>query len=148
MTGKADFTPEEWKTVLEAPMSAGMVVVTAAHGGTFREALAVGKAYAEARKEHGQSELLDEILGSRPKVDHTRYRSPEELREHGLQHVKDAVELLSSKATPDELNDYRRFVLTVVEKVANAHREDGVSVSPAEQTAIADISASLGVEAG
>ena len=51
MTGRTDFTPEEWEAILEAPMTAGMIVVTAAHGGTFRETLAIGKAYADARKD-------------------------------------------------------------------------------------------------
>ena len=148
MTGKADFSQEEWETILEAPMSAGMIVVTAAHGGTFRETFAIGKAYAEARKEHGQSELLDELLTSRPKVDHTRYRSFDELKEHGLQHLRDAVDALQRKATADEVDGYRRFVLSVADTVAKAHREDGADVSPAEQTAIDDISGSLGQQAG
>jgi hypothetical protein len=44
MTGKADFTQDEWKLVLEAPPSAGLIVVTAQHGGTFRETVAIAKA--------------------------------------------------------------------------------------------------------
>ncbi|MCW3030814.1 MAG: hypothetical protein JWM66_947, partial [Solirubrobacterales bacterium] len=37
MTKQADFTPEEWTQVLEGPPSAGVLVVTASRGGTFRE---------------------------------------------------------------------------------------------------------------
>jgi hypothetical protein len=144
MTGKADFTPEEWTTVLEGPPSAGLIVVTAQRGGTFRETIAIAKAYAEARQHHGESELLDEIVAAKPKADHTRYHSPEELRQHGLQHLRDAVELLGQKATPEELEAYKRFVLTLADKVANAHREHGTSVSQAEQAAIDEIAASLG----
>ncbi|MFL5822052.1 MAG: hypothetical protein ACJ764_01265 [Solirubrobacteraceae bacterium] len=144
MTGKADFTPEEWKTILEAPVSAGQIVITSASGGMFREAFAVGKAYTEARKQHGESELLDEILGTKPKVDRTHSGSPQEMKEHGLQHLRDAVDALQRKATPDEVDGYRRFVLSLAETVAAAHREDGVSVSKDEQAAIDDISASLG----
>jgi hypothetical protein len=143
MTAKADFTEDEWTTVLQAPPTAALIVITAQKGGTFRETLAMGKAYAEARQQHGESELLDEIVSAKPEVDHRRYRSADELREHGLQHLRDAVELLQRKAAPDEVEGYRRFVLTLVEKVAGAHREDGVAVSPAEQTAIDEISASL-----
>ena len=33
MTGKADFTEEEWKTILEAPPSAGLVVILSDRGG-------------------------------------------------------------------------------------------------------------------
>ena len=144
MTGKADFTEEEWKSVLAGPPSAGMIVVTAQRGGTFRESIAIGKAYTEARKEHGSSELLDEIVTAKPEIDHTRYRSAEELRQSGLQHIRDAVEVLAQKATPDEVDGYRRFVLMLAEKVASAHREEGQAVSEAERAAIDEISASVG----
>ena len=144
MTGKADFTQDEWNLVLEAPPSAGLVVVTAQKGGTFRETVAMAKAYAEARQQHGESELLDEIAAARPERDHTRYHSPEELKQAGLQHVRDAVAVLETKATADEVNDYRRFILTLADRVANAHREHGQSVSDAEQHAIDDITQALG----
>jgi hypothetical protein len=143
MTGKADFTPEEWQVVLEGPPSAGLIVVTAQRGGSFRETIAMAKAYAEARQQHGESELLDEIVSARPQTDHTRYHSLEELKEHGLQHLRDAVQILQRKATPKELEDYKRFVLDLVQRVANAHREGGESVSPAERAAIEEIAASL-----
>ena len=143
MTGKADFTEEEWATILEAPPSAGLIVATAARGGTFRETFAIGKAYVEARKQHGESELLDEIVNAKPEFDHTRYHSPEELKQHGLQHLRDAVELLERKATPDEVEGYRRFVLALADKVASVHREGGASVGDAERAAIAEISTSL-----
>src|ERR1022692_24547 len=103
MTGKADYTPEEWELVLEGPPSAGMIVVTAQRGGTIRETVAIAKSYVEARQQHGASELLDEIVAAKPEVDHTRYPSVEELKQHGLEHLRDAVELLERKATPDEL---------------------------------------------
>jgi hypothetical protein len=147
MTGKADFTEEEWQIVLEGPPSAGLIVVTAQRGGTFRETLAMAKAYVEARKHHGESELLDEIVSAKPELDHTRYHSTEELKEHGLQHLRDAVELLERKATPEELDDYKRFVLNVADKVANAHREGGEKVSAEERTAIDAIATSLGTTA-
>jgi hypothetical protein len=144
MTGKADFTQQEWDLVLEGPPSAGMIVVTAQRGGTIRETLAIAKAYVEARQRHGESELLDEIVAAKPEIDHTRYHSVAELKEHGLQHLRDAVELLERKATPGEVEGYRRFVLTLADKVASAHREGGASVGDAERAAIAEISTSLG----
>jgi hypothetical protein len=121
-----------------------MIVVTAQRGGTIRETIAIAKAYVEARQQHGESELLDEIVAAKPESDHTRYHSVEELKQHGLQHLRDAVELLERKATADEVEGYRRFVLTLANKVANAHREGGASVSEAERTAIDEISQSLG----
>ena len=72
MTTKADFTPQEWELVLEGPPSAGMIVITAQRGGMLRETVSMAKAYAQARQHHGQSELLDEIVAVKPKLDHTR----------------------------------------------------------------------------
>ena len=142
MTTKQDFTPTEWEQILEGPPSAGMLVMTAQHGGMWRETVSMAKAYSEARAQHGQSELLDEIVAAKPKVDHTRYHSPEELKEHTLAHLRDAVALLTDKATPQELEDYKRFVVNLAERVADAHREGGDaegSVSPAERAAIDSI---------
>ena len=145
MTGKADFTQQEWDLVLEGPPSAGMIVVTAQRGGTIRETLAIARAYVEARQQHGESELLDEIVSARPELDRSRYHSAEELKEHGLQSLRDAVGLLERKATPEELDAYKSFVLSLADKVANAHREGGSAeaVSEAERAAIGEISAAL-----
>jgi hypothetical protein len=147
MTTKAAFSPEEWKVVLEGPPTAGMIVVTAARGGAIRETIAMSKAYAEARAQHGASELLDEIVAAKPQVDHARYHSPEELRDSGLARLRAAVALLASKAAAEEVDGYRRFILSLADKVAAAHREEGQSVSPAEAAAIGQIEAALGANA-
>jgi hypothetical protein len=145
MTAKADFTDEEWELILEAPTGAGMMVSTAQRGGTFREALSIGKAYAEARKEHGESELLDEIIAAKPKVDRSHRGSVEELREHSLQQLRDAVALLEQKATPEEVEDYRGFVHALAERVAKAKAEEGSDPeSDAERAVIAQIAEALG----
>jgi hypothetical protein len=52
--------------------------------------------------------------------------------------------LLESKATAEERDDYRHFVLALASKVAAAHREHGQSVSSAEAAAIEQITAALG----
>jgi hypothetical protein len=147
MTTHADFTEEEWDTVLEGPTSAGMIVTTAEHGGTFREVMAMAKVFAEARKEHGSSELLDEIVGHKPETDRTKAHSKEEMKEHGLQRIRDAVALVGDKATGSELGDYRLFIVTLSKRVAAAKKEKGSEdgVSPAEATAISEIEAALGL---
>jgi uncharacterized protein YcaQ len=144
MTAKAAFTPEEWNLVLEGPPSAGLIVIAAAHGGTIRETFAMSKAYVEARAQHGESELLDEVVAAKPHIDHTRYHSPQELKESSLKHISDAAALVQAKATSEELADYRRFVLTVAGKVAAAHKEGGESESAPETEAIHEIAAALG----
>ena len=146
MTTKQAFTPSEWDQILMAPPSAGLMVIMAQRGGTFRETISIGKAYAEARKRHGESELLDEIVAAKPEVDHTRYRSYEELKEHALERLRDAVALLDAKASEQERADYGRFVVSLADTVAAAHREDGHAqnaVSHAEQAAIDSIEQAL-----
>jgi hypothetical protein len=144
VTTKADFSPEDWNLVLEGPPMAGMIVITASSGGTFKETWAMSKAYLEARGQHGESELLDDIVAAKPKSDHTHAHSPQELREHGLGLLRDAVALVASKATEEEVEGYRKFVLFVAQKVAEAHREGGQVVSAPEADAISKISAALG----
>jgi hypothetical protein len=152
VTGKADFTEEEWKQVLQGPPSAGMAVITAQRGGSVRESFSIAKSYTEARKEHGDSELLDEIVSAKPEVDKTRSHSPEELKEHNLQNLRDAVALLEGKATSDEVDQYKRFVVTLAQRVAEAHREgfmglSGERVSDAERQAVEEIAQTLGTDA-
>src|SRR3954465_1893830 len=148
MTAKSDFTDEEWSLVSEGPVTAGMVVLTAQRGGSFRETYAMAKAYTDARSQHGASQLLDEIVSSKPQRDHAHSGSVDELKQHVLGRLREAVALLEAKTTPGEVDDYRRFVLAVAQKVAAAHREDGVDVSPAEQAAIDEIAAALGGRSG
>jgi hypothetical protein len=144
MTGKADFTDEEWTLLREAPTSAGMIVIQADRGGTFRETFSMAKAYTEARKEHGASQLLDDIVSEKPQVDRGHVSSQEELRANLLQHIRDAIALLGQKATPDELAEYRGFVMKVANRVAEAHREGDQQVSDLESQAIAEISEAAG----
>jgi hypothetical protein len=148
MTGKADFTEQEWETVLEAPTSAGLIVSTAQRGGSFRESFSLAKAYAEARAATGASDLMDEIAQSKPKVDRARQGSAEDLREHHLGIIREAVSLLEAKASPEELADYRRFTLGLAERVARAKEESDEPVSDAERAAIDEISAALGEDSG
>jgi hypothetical protein len=143
MTGKADFTEEEWELVREGPPTAGIVAASASRGGSFRESWAIAKAYTEARKARGASELLDDLVADKPKT--KRYASPEEAESEGLERLREAVALLEQKASPGEVTGYRQFTLDVAERAAEAHKEKGetASVSVAEREAIEKIVASL-----
>lgn len=141
MTGKADFTEEEWNTLREGPPSAGMIVLISSKGGSFRETWALAKTFAEARKQHGESELLDALVADKP--DTPRFHTPEEAEEKGLELLRQAVALVQAKA-PDDLDGYKHFVLEVAHRVAEAHKEHGQAVSPEEQEAIGKIESALG----
>jgi hypothetical protein len=144
MTEKSAFTDEEWRAVLEAPPLAGMIVLTAEHGGSIRETFALAKGYAEAQRQQGQSELLDEIVSIKPQFDRKQYDTTEKLHDDGLKRLRDAGAALEGKATPEEIESYRGFVLGLARRVAEAHKEGGQQVSPTEQSALDEIASALG----
>ena len=143
MAAKADFSPEEWKQLVEGPTIAGMIVLTSAGGGTFRETFALAHAWADARKQHGASQLLDELVAEKPAFDRHRYGSTQALHQEGLQGLGETAGLLRTKASSEDLAAYREFVIGVATKVAAAHKEDGQEVSPPEQAALDEIRARL-----
>lgn len=141
MTAKADFTEEEWNVVREGPAAAGVLVLMAQGGGSFRETWALAKSYAEARKQPGQSQLLDELASEKPDVE--RRSTREEQESQGLTGLREAIALLEQKATPEEVEGYRTFVLAVARKVAEAHEEEGQPISAAEQAAIEKVASTI-----
>jgi len=104
--------------------------------------LGAAKTFAEARKQHGESELLDALVAEKPDV--PRYHSAEEAEQAGLSRLAEAVALVQQKATPDELESYKQFTLSVAQRVAEAHEEEGEPVSQAERDAIERIKGTLG----
>src|SRR4051794_4617349 len=123
MTARTDFTVEEWQVLRNGPPSAALLVAAAQRGGTVRESLALAEAYALERGDRRHGHLLEEIVSWTPEVGRMRYGSVEELREQSTQNIRDAVELLREKATPAEVDEYRRFILGLAERVARADGE-------------------------
>lgn len=151
MTQKAAFNAEEWSIVVDGPLYAGMYVISADRGGTIRESLAMSRVYQDARQHHGASELLDALMTSPPAID------PAHLGRHGENiasvttgGLRDAVRILDAKATGAEIDDYKRFVMTVAQAVASAHKEGGFlgiggkQISDNENRVLDDISSALG----
>jgi hypothetical protein len=149
MTSKSDFSADEWSTIVEGPLLAGMRVVTARRGGTIRESLAIGQTYARARRQHGESDLLDDLVSSPPAMDPSRLPSDADIGRVTTEHLGKAVQLLERRASPEEVDAYKRFVLTLAEAAADAHREGGFlgvggeKVSEGERVALDEIAASL-----
>jgi hypothetical protein len=150
MTTKSDFNADEWATLAEAPLLAGLRLVTAERGGTLRESLSVGRAYAEARREHGKSPLLDELVASPPTLDPSQLREGAgDIATVAGNRIREAAGIADAKAAPDDAKAYREFIFSVAETVANANREGGFAgiggkpVSEREQAALDEIRAIL-----
>jgi hypothetical protein len=147
MTTKAEFNAEEWSAIANAPFLTGMLVIAADRGGTVRETLAISRAYATAREEQAD-DLVKEILATPPAIDPAkRPRTPEDLRREAPAALREAIEILTRVATEDEVIAYKRFVYSLADTVARAHRESGflgiggTEVSEHEQAALDEIAA-------
>jgi hypothetical protein len=136
MTAKADFTPDEWRILQEAPASAGVMVMAAERGEFLSETRSITDAYSVVRELRGQSSLLDEICSANPQMEHFRFHSYEGLRDHALQQLGEATVILQAKATQQELGEYKAFVVGLAERVARAHTEGAEPVSEGERVAI------------
>ena len=149
MTDKAAFNAEEWSTLVEAPALVALRVIAAERGGTLRESLSLGRAYAEARQAQG-GDLLEAIVSSAPEIDREGLQDPEGLNARTDAVLREALGLVESKATPEEVEAYRKFVLGVGDTVAHAHREGGFlgiggkEVSEGEQAVLDDVAKTVG----
>lgn len=152
MTEKAEFNAEEWSTVLQGPAIAALRVITAERGGTIRETYQMGKAYAEERQNHDNSELLDAIVAEQPQVKPGEYTDPVEIETAGMEKLRDAVAILERAGTSIEVDDYKRFAYAMADRVARAHKEGGFlgiggkEVSEDERAALDQIAQTLGYE--
>jgi hypothetical protein len=148
MTEKAAFNAEEWSKLVEAPALVALRVIAADRGGTLRESLSLGRAYAEARRD-GEVGLLEEIVSSAPQIDPSGLKDPGGLEQRAQSLLHEALELLEQKATPEEVEAYRQFVLKVGETVARAHKEGGFlgiggkEVSESEQAVLDELASAL-----
>lgn len=148
MTTKSEFNAEEWERVARAPALAGVMVALADRGGTFRESLALGKAYAAAKRDGSGSELLQELVASPPSLDRESAGQPDQIPEQ----IREAVRIVEEKGTPEEAEEYRQFILRLADVVAHAHKEGGVlgiggkEVSPEEQAALDRLSSTLSAQ--
>ena len=117
MATKADFTEQEWDQLRKGVTGAGLLVSVSDRSflDTFREAGALAKHLAEARK-GSDSELIRELAQERPTGFGLR-SSPEELERETVESLRAAMDVLES-TSPEDAVAYRQFVLEVADSVA------------------------------
>ena len=121
MTSKQDFTNEEWTRIRRAPLVAGVAISLADPGGPI--------------------EVAKESVASLRSA--TLPPSQEELR--GVN------ELVTAKATPEEAEAFRRWLVAAAQATADAAKEGGFlgfgaeQVSAGEQRMLDQVRAAVGV---
>ena len=102
--------------------------------------------FTEARQDHGASEPLDEVVATGRRPTASRPTRRRRCTSAACSDLRSAVALVTAKATPAELGDYRLFVVSLAKRVAAAKKEKGSEdgVSPAEAVSIGEIDRLLG----
>jgi hypothetical protein len=159
MTTQTDYTPEEWSQVLSAPSVAGTLIISSDLSllASFKESYSIAKAIA-GYTTVGGNELVRAIGsaiqgGQRPQMpplDKTKGSAG--VMDTLVAFCKEAADIVGAKS-PDELEEYKRFLLDVAQKTAEAGKEGGVlgigavRVSEQEKAAIARLAEVLGTPA-
>jgi tellurite resistance protein len=139
MATKADFTDEEWKSLREGVVGAGMYVATSDPGffDNFKEASALAHHLRDAHEKSDSVLIRDIATGHDRPFGATD--SPAEVEQATLSTLQSALAALAAKA-PEEVPAYRQLVLDVAESVAEAAK----GVSPKENQALEKIREALG----
>jgi hypothetical protein len=118
MASRADFTEEEWEQLRKGATGAGLLVSASDRGffDTFKEASSLASYMKGSRDD--DSQLVRE-LASGGGTGFGLVALPSEVENGTVEALRGAVETLRAKA-PDELENYRAFVIELAETVAKA----------------------------
>ncbi len=135
MTTKADFTEEEWGRLERAPFVAGMSISLADPGGpieALKETMATVKTVTEVAQSGGRGELVDELAKTIAARMKQRDNPLKDFRPKGalageeiLQEMRGANEIVKQKATPEEAQAFRGWLLEAAKRSAEAAKEGG-----------------------
>jgi len=162
MADKSSFTPDEWKTLLESVMAAGLAVTAAEpHGlwGLLEEIFASGKMLAKAKMDTGTNPLVKAVVddfatseGRSTSRDGLQQqlsgKKPAELKTACIEILGKVDGILSAKA-PADAAAFKTWLRQISQSVAEAATEGGflgiggVLVSDAEKATLAEISSAL-----
>jgi hypothetical protein len=164
MTTKADFTDEEWTRLERGPLVAGMAITFADPGGpieALKESLASVKTIAETAKTGSGSELVDGLAKDVAEKAQRRENPLKGFKPRGtmageeiLDELRAVDEIVSEKATPEEAEAYRKWLLEAAQRTADAAKEGGflgfhaVRVSEGEQKMLDKLGEVLGKPGG
>ena len=165
MTVLADYTEEEQELIRHA-VAAAAIAVSAASPGRKEETVSEGFAAADlvlkSQPDFVGNTLVTSILVGVQEELRTGQVFPDYLErvsapgayDESLSVLTRAAQLLEAKATPDEAQGYKRWLLAIAQAVAEAGKEDqgflgrgGVMVNDAERAALTAIAGALGVPA-
>jgi hypothetical protein len=164
MATKANFTPDEWKLMLESPMMVGIAVSAADPSGIFgmlRESMASAGALVKAKIDPNADELIKAVAddygtseGRRIAQDELKASlagaKPADIRAKAIDAMRQVSALVDAKA-PADATAFKMWLRHAAQSVADAASEGGflgfggTQVSDAEKATLAEIASALNV---
>jgi hypothetical protein len=150
---KENFTPDEWESLLRLPYAVSMTIMMAAPNmlGIWGETKAMIQEPAGLASTSGSAlvgllmaEMQARMKDLMKEQQHAWKQDQAGYRTKTLWACTSAAGALA-KIAPEEALAYKRWVLAIGQKVAEASKEQGVFVSEPEQAALTEISGALGI---
>lgn len=156
MSGKTDYTPEEWSLLARSPFMTGLIVSLASPSGLtgiLSESMVVSKALvaaSESQPEHSLlRDLVDDIKATKGQIAKAEGLSPANAKTVAPQSLQQVSALLAQKATPEEATAFKSWLKDIAKQSAEAAKEGGffgiggVQVSDSEKAALDQINTLL-----
>jgi hypothetical protein len=135
MTAKVDFTEEEWARLARAPIVAGMAISLADPGGPIeavKESVASLKTVLETARSGARTELVGAVAADAADKAHHRQNPLGDFKPRGAQAGEEILaelsavnRLLTEKASAEEADEFREWLLTAAQRAAEAAKEGG-----------------------
>jgi hypothetical protein len=160
MTTQSDFTEDEWTAIVRAPMVAGMAITLADPGGPIevvKETTAVVK-FATGTASEQRDDLVGEIAREMRALVEQRKNPATGFKPRGAMAGKEILdelsrvnESVSAKASPEEAEAFREWIVECAQRAAEAAKEGGFlgfraeQVSQGEKDMLAQLRGALGM---
>jgi len=159
MTTKAEFSEDEWATLVRSPIVAGMAITLADPGGPIE---VVKETSAVLKVVTGSSDERDDLVGELARevrgLAQQRKNPVGDFKPRGalagkeiVDEISRAGEIVSAKASPEEAEAFRAWIIECAQSAADAAKEGGFMgfhaerVSQGEKDMLAQLRSALGM---
>ena len=161
MTSKSDFTPEEWKVLLQSVVATGIAITAAEPNGLWgllKESFASSVPPAKIKTDPKANALIKAVVDDFTTAEGTAARDalkakfkgskPAEIKDKCIEMLRQAAAIVDAKAPGDSVV-YKGWLGQISQHVAEASKEGGflglggVPISEAEKATLTEISAAL-----
>jgi hypothetical protein len=158
MTAKSDFTEEEWVRVRRAPFVAGMAISLADPGGPIEMAKESMATVKTATNPPSREQLLAEVALDIQSMTQQRQNPLSDFKvtdaaqagQQILDELRAVKELVTAKATPEEVSAFGQWLVATAQAAADAAKEGGfmgfgaTQVSQGEQDMLDKVRSAVG----